>query len=104
MSRTLCGALAVLLVASNAAWAYAMMNQSVMLEHQSSEMTHRGDQVAVLTELMVAYPRNAEAGDAHRLLRKAMPHRVIKLAGDTVEVDDFSFVHQNGRLVRVLPF
>jgi hypothetical protein len=33
-----------------------------------------------------------------------MPHRVIKLAGDTVEVDAFSFVHQNGRLVRVLPF
>jgi hypothetical protein len=104
MPRTLGWALAALLVASNVAWAYAMIDQSVALEHQTAEMTHRGDQIAVLTELMVTYPRNTEASAAHRLLQKAMPHRIIKLAGDTVEVDAFSFVHQNGRLVRVLPF
>jgi hypothetical protein len=56
MSNRLCWALAALLVASNVAWAYAMIDQSVTLEHQTTEMTHRGDQVAVLTGLMVTYP------------------------------------------------
>jgi hypothetical protein len=105
MSRTfVCGALAVLLVASNVAWVYVVMDQSVTIEHHASERNRRGEQVAALAELMVTYPRDAEASDAHRLLRKALPDRVVKLAGDTVEVDDFSFVHQSGRLVRVVPF
>lgn len=105
MSRKLvCGVLAGLLVASNAAWIYVTMDQSVTIEHHASEFNRRGDQVAALTRLMVTYRREAEASEAYRRLQTAMPRRIVKLAGDTVEVDEFSFVHQSGRLVRVVPF
>lgn len=105
MSRKLVsGVLALLLVASNVAWTYVMIDRSAAIEHHASELNRRGDQAAALTELMVTYPRNSAASEAHRVLRKTMPHRIVKLAGDTVEVDEFSFVHQRGRLVRVVPF
>jgi hypothetical protein len=94
----------VLLVASNVAWGYVTIDQSVTIEHHASELNRRGDQVAALAELMVTYPRDTEASEAHRLLQKTMPHRIAKLTGDSVEVDEFSFVHQSGRLVRVVPF
>jgi hypothetical protein len=101
-TKLVCGALAVLLVASNVAWGYVTIDQSVTIEHHASELNRRGDQVAALAELMVTCPRDTEASEAHRLLQKTMPHR--KLTGDSVEVDEFSFVHQSGRLVRVVPF
>lgn len=105
MSRTLlCGVLAVLLVASNLAWVYVTIDQSVTIEHQTSESIRRGTQVAVAAELIITYPRNTTASEAHRLLQNTMSHRIIKLAGDTVEVDGLAFVHQRGRLVRVVPF
>jgi hypothetical protein len=105
MSRKLVfGVLAVLLLASNVAWIYVTMDQAVTIEHQASEVSRRRDQVAALADLMVTYPRNTQAGEAHRLLRKTMPQRTVKLSGDTVQVDELRFVHQSGRLVRVVPF
>lgn len=102
--KWVCGVLAVLLVASNVAWGYVTVDQSVTIEHQVSALNRQREQAAVLAELMVTYPRNAGAGEAHRSLQETMPDRIVKLAGDTVEVDDLSFVHQGGRLVRVVPF
>lgn len=103
-SKTLLVGIGTALVLSNAFWLYDSINRSVAVDHQATELVRQRARVNLLTQLLLEYPREADASQAYAVLKARFPDAVVKLEGDTVEFGEMRFEHGNGKLQRVVPF
>lgn len=95
--------LAPALVATNAWWLYATVDQAVTIHYDGVGAVQDRAQTRLLAELLPSYPRDVGAREAYEAMRARHPE-IVKLAGDTVEISSLSFIHQDGKLARVVPF
>jgi hypothetical protein len=89
------------LVISNAAWAVAYLDRAITLDHRSDELRRQRAISELLSALVAEPPQGTSAREVHQTLLRRYPGRIVKLSGDTVEIDGVILEFRDGKVARV---
>ena len=96
--------LLILLIGSNGWWFYRSIDQGITVAHQSDELGHRRHTMDLLASLVMNLPRDRSQEETLRLLRDKYPEEIVKVTGDTLEIDGVILVFEQDTLADVLLF
>lgn len=90
-----------LLVLTNALWVYITLDNGVTITYQSDEIGYQKEAIKILASLVRELPRKGNAQEVYKILSSRYPDTLIKLEGDTVDLENVSLVYSNGVLTHV---
>jgi hypothetical protein len=101
MTRTGWFLLILALLVAAAFCVYTIVDQAVTIDHHASEVRRQAANAELLASLLTTYSHGAPIDTVLPLLRRQYPERIVKRAGDTIEIDGISLQFRDGRLERV---
>ncbi|MBX6330539.1 MAG: hypothetical protein IRY91_01695 [Gemmatimonadaceae bacterium] len=95
--------LVILLIVTNAVWAYTLLDRGVTLDHESTELVRQKRITDLLSALLLELPRGVGIEQAAATIRAKHPDLIVKRDGERLEAGDVVLEFQGDTLVRVAP-
>jgi len=103
MSNPLTRGLLIVLVLTNAVWAYMLFDRAVTIQSQSDALATQAGQVALLSALLTNRSLGLTKEQFISAVRQASPGTELKVVGDTVEVDGLLGIFEGDALIQLSP-